>query len=116
MSFFIFCLIICVIVFFKVWVDVLGYEVWILIVGGVIDGYCVIGKFLIVKIFVSIIMIVSIYVNMGWLIKNCDIKFFCYWLLVIDFVGIVFIGVFGWIFCKFLIISLLLLFRLFVIN
>lgn len=46
--------------FLMVCVDVLGYDVEIVIDGGVIVGYCWMGRLVIVIIFVSIVMIVSI--------------------------------------------------------
>lgn len=57
-------------VFCIVLVLVLGYMVVMEIVGGVIVGYCVIGNLRIDNFLVSMMIMVIIYVNMGWLIKK----------------------------------------------
>lgn len=100
-----------------VFVDVLGYVVEIVIEGGVILGYCLMGSEVIVNIFVIIVIIVSIYVNMGLFIKKWVIlfKFFvCYCELCDDgcyFDGLIF--VLGFIFWYLVIIIFLFLFILF---
>lgn len=54
-----------------VFVEVFGYVVWIVIDGGVIWGYCVMGRVKIDNRLIFMIRIEIIYVKIGWLMKKC---------------------------------------------